>query len=63
MASLFPDLFQLVSDLFFHLLRQRATVRDFLVIHQVFVEVREVQLVEFNLLQFVHADTPAVRMF
>ncbi|CZQ35161.1 Uncharacterised protein [Salmonella enterica subsp. enterica serovar Pullorum] len=50
MLSLFSGLFQLVSNLLFYLFRQRATVRDFLVIHQVFVEVREVQLVEFNLL-------------
>ncbi len=48
--TLLPHLFQLTGNLLFHFLCQNATVRDFLVIHQVFEEVSEVQLVELNTL-------------
>lgn len=54
--TLLPCLFQLVSNLLFHFLRQNATVRDFLVIHQVFVEVSEIQSVELNFLQLINRN-------
>ncbi len=56
--TLLPCLFQLVSNLLFHFLRQNATVRDFLVIHQVFVEVSEIQSVELNFLQLINRNPP-----
>ncbi len=40
----------------FHFLRQNTTVRDFLVIHQVFVEVSEIQSVELNFLQLINRN-------
>lgn len=60
--TLLSCLFQLVSNLLFHFLRQNATVRDFLVIHQVFVEVSEIQSVELNFLQLINRNPPTVRM-
>lgn len=54
--TLLSCLFQLVSNLLFHFLRQNATVRDFLVIHQVFVEVSEIQSVELNFLQLINRN-------
>lgn len=60
--TLLSCLFQLVSNLLFHFLRQHATVRDFLVIHQVFVEVSEIQSVELNFLQLINRNPPTVRM-
>ena len=56
--TLLSCLFQLVSNLLFHFLRQNATVRDFLVIHQVFVEVSEIQSVELNFLQLINRNPP-----
>ncbi len=50
-------LFQLVSNLLFHFLRQNATVRDFLVIHQVFVEVDSGNPVcQLNFLQLINRN-------
>ena len=60
--TLLSCLLQLVSNLLFHFLRQNATVRDFLVIHQVFVEVSEIQSVELNFLQLINRNPPTVRM-